>query len=62
MIGDSIVEALIMIGNSKAVITECEPQVCFHESLTVWMIRRTLRAIEILNKLLEKNRDGETTG
>ena len=50
MIDDTIIEAIVKIGNHPEVIKMCEPQVCFAFELQKWMIRRTLKAQELLQQ------------
>jgi len=47
-----ILESLVKIGNHKKVIDECEPNVCFHFQLEPWMVKRTLKAQELLQNEL----------
>ena len=50
MIDDALIEAIVKIGNLKKVIEVCEPQVCFSMDLQGWMVKRTLKAQELLQE------------
>lgn len=40
------IEHIVKVANSKKVIKECEPQVCFHQTIGRWMVVRVLTADE----------------
>ncbi len=48
MIEDTIVEALVKIGNHKETMKLCEPHVSEPMELKSWMVRRTLKTLELL--------------
>jgi len=44
---EDIVEALAIIGNTKKVVERCEPNIFCPQELKAWMVKRTLRALEL---------------
>ena len=50
MINDEQLEALIKLGNSDEVVRLCEPNLAYHFELKAWMIKRTLTALELMEK------------
>ena len=43
-----IIDALVTIGNAKKVKDFCEPNIMESMELKSWMVRRTLKALELL--------------
>jgi hypothetical protein len=50
MTDDDKIEAIVELGNSPEVIKLCEPQICFPLTLQAWMVKRTLKALEVLGE------------
>ena len=48
MTEDFVIDALITIGNAKKVKEFCEPNIMESMELKSWMVKRTLRALELL--------------
>jgi hypothetical protein len=51
-----IIDGLIKIANLDSVIQDCEPSVCKHFQIETWMVKRILRAQELLQKEWENER------
>jgi hypothetical protein len=56
MTDDDKIEAIVELGNSPEVIKLCEPQICFPLTLQAWMVKRILKAEELLK---ERGKDEE---
>ena len=50
MIEDYIIDALVQIGNHKKLIEYCEPNIMESFQLETWMVKRTLAALDLLEK------------
>jgi hypothetical protein len=50
MTDDDKIEAIVELGNSPEVIKLCEPQICFPLTLRAWMVKRILKAEELLKE------------
>ncbi len=58
---DYIIDALLQIGNHKKVMEMCEPQVMQPLQLQEWMVKRVLKAQELLEnewELYQNSRSG----
>ena len=47
MIDDAVIEALVKIGNHKGTVKLCEPNIMQPQELQAWMLRRSLKALEL---------------
>ena len=43
-----VIDAVVKIGNAKKVKEFCEPNIFEHMELKSWMVKRTLKALELL--------------
>lgn len=59
MIDNSVIEALIKIGNHKRVVKICEPNIMEPMELKEWMVRRTLVAMELFENEWKKSKKKE---
>ena len=51
---EDIIKALVTIGNAKKVIKICEPNIMEHMELKSWMIKRTLKSLELFENEYKK--------
>jgi len=55
-----MINSLVKIGNHKRVIQECEPNIAFPGTLSNWMVKRTLVALNLYREALSKYGDTKT--
>ncbi len=55
-INDAVIEALAKIGNHEKVMKLCEPDIMEPLELKKWMVRRTIKALELLRNEFMANK------
>lgn len=51
---DTLVNALVKIGNHQATLKICEPDVMQPMNLEAWMVKRTLVSLELFNQVAKE--------
>ena len=56
---DFLIESLVKIGNQKKVIEMCEPNIMQPLQLSEWMVKRVLKAQELLYAEIQRTKQGK---